>query len=288
MKEISRNDLCWCGSGKKYKRCHLEMDELIDQLEKKGELVPPKNIILNENEIEGVRKASHITAIVLDKIGDLIKEEVTTNELNDFAHKLTLELGAIPAPLNYMGFPKSICTSINEVVCHGIPENRKLKDGDIINIDVTSIYNGYYGDASRMFIVGNASEEARKLVKVAKECLEVGLNEIKPFATLGDIGFAINKHARKEGYQVVREYGGHGIGHKFHEEPFVDHVGNKGDGMILLPGMVFTVEPMINQGTFRCKVLKDGWTAVTADKKLSAQWEHTVVVTENGYEILTK
>jgi methionyl aminopeptidase len=288
MKEISRNDLCWCGSGKKYKRCHLEMDELIDELEKKGVLTPPRDIILNEEEIEGVRKASHITAIVLDKIGQFIKEGVTTLELNDFAHNFTLELGATPAPLNYMGFPKSICTSINEVVCHGIPENRQLKDGDIINIDITSIYDGYYGDASRMFIVGNASEQAKKLVKVAKECLEIGLKQIKPFATLGDIGFAINKCAKENGYQVVREYGGHGIGRKFHEEPFVDHVGNKGEGMVLLPGMVFTVEPMINEGTFRCKVLKDGWTAVTADKKLSAQWEHTIVVTENGYEILTQ
>jgi methionyl aminopeptidase len=288
MKEVSRNDLCWCGSGKKYKRCHLEMDELIDKLEKKGVLTPPRDIILNEEEIEGVRKASHITAIILDKIGNLIREGVTTLELNDFAHNLTLQLGAKPAPLNYMGFPKSICTSINEVVCHGIPENRQLKDGDIINIDITSIYDGYYGDASRMFIVGNPSEQAKKLVKVAKECLEIGLKQIKPFATLGDIGFAINKYAKENGYQVVREYGGHGIGRKFHEEPFVDHVGNKGEGMVLLPGMVFTVEPMINEGTFRCKVLKDGWTAVTADKKLSAQWEHTIVVTENGYEILTQ
>lgn len=288
MKELSRNDACWCGSGKKYKRCHLEMDTLINQLDKKGKIVPNKELILNDDQIEGVRKAGHITAMILDKVGDMVKAGVTTEEINTFVHNYTIELGAIPAPLNYMGFPKSVCTSINEVVCHGIPEERKLKDGDIVNIDVTSIYDGYYGDASRMYIVGEASKEAKKLVEVAKECLEIGMKQVKPFATVGDIGYAINKHAKKFGYSVVREYGGHGIGRKFHEEPFVDHVGKASTGMVLLPGMIFTIEPMINEGTFRCKVLDDGWTAVTADGKLTAQWEHTLVVTKDGYEILTK
>ncbi|GAA0178658.1 methionyl aminopeptidase [Clostridium sediminicola] len=288
MKELSRNDACWCGSGKKYKRCHLEMDTLINQLDKKGKIVPDKELILNDDQIEGVRKAGHITAMILDKVGDMVKAGVTTEEINTFVHNYTIELGAIPAPLNYMGFPKSVCTSINEVVCHGIPEERKLKDGDIVNIDVTSIYDGYYGDASRMYIVGEASKEAKKLVEVAKECLEIGMEQVKPFATVGDIGYAINKHAKKFGYSVVREYGGHGIGRKFHEEPFVDHVGKASTGMVLLPGMIFTIEPMINEGTFRCKVLDDGWTAVTADGKLTAQWEHTLVVTKDGYEILTK
>lgn len=288
MKELSRNDSCWCGSGKKYKRCHLEMDTLIKQLEKKEIITPNKSSILNDEQIEGVRKAGHITAIILDKVTELVKEGVTTEEINTFVHNYTIELGAIPAPLNYMGFPKSVCTSINEVVCHGIPEERKLKNGDIVNIDVTSILNGYYGDASRMYIVGDASEKAKNLVKVAKECLEIGMEQVKPFATVGDIGYAINKHAMKHGYSVVREYGGHGIGLKFHEEPFVDHVGKASTGMVLLPGMVFTIEPMINEGTFRCKVLDDGWTALTADGKLSAQWEHTIVVTKDGYEILTK
>lgn len=288
MKELSRNDSCWCGSGKKYKRCHLEMDTLIKQLEKEGMIAPNKNLILNDEQIDGVRKAGHITATILNKVGELVKEGVTTEEINTFVHNYTIELGAVPAPLNYMGFPKSVCTSINEVVCHGIPEERKLKNGDIVNIDVTSIFNGYYGDASRMYIVGEASEEAKNLVKVAKECLEIGMEQVKPYATVGDIGYAINKYAMKHGYSVVREYGGHGIGLKFHEEPFVDHVGKASTGMVLLPGMVFTIEPMINEGTFRCKVLDDGWTALTADGKLSAQWEHTIVVTEDGYEILTK
>lgn len=288
MKELSRNDSCWCGSGKKYKRCHLEMDTLIRQLEKKGMIAPNKNLILNDEQIEGVKKAGHITATILNKVGELVKEGVTTEEINTFVHNYTIELGAVPAPLNYMGFPKSVCTSINEVVCHGIPEERKLKNGDIVNIDVTSILNGYYGDASRMYIVGEASEEAKNLVKVAKECLEIGMEQVKPYATVGDIGYAINKHAKKHGYSVVREYGGHGIGLKFHEEPFVDHVGKASTGMVLIPGMIFTIEPMINEGTFRCKVLDDGWTALTADGKLSAQWEHTIVVTEDGYEILTK
>ncbi|QGU94879.1 methionyl aminopeptidase [Clostridium bovifaecis] len=287
MGKLSRNDLCWCGSGKKYKSCHLHMDEKLSLMEDEGLIAPPKEIIKTPEQIEGIKKSCQVTKKILDMVSEKIKEGVTTEEINTWVHNYTLELGAIPAPLNYMGYPKSVCISINEVVCHGIPSNRTLKNGDIVNVDVTSILDGYYGDASRMFIIGDASAKAIKLVETAKECLDIGIKQVKPFATIGDIGYAIQKYAEEKGYSVVREFGGHGIGLEFHEEPFVDHCGVQHTGMILVPGMTFTIEPMINEGTYRCKVLEDGWTAVTADGKLTAQWEHTVLVTEDGVEILT-
>lgn len=287
MKKLSRNDLCWCGSGKKYKNCHLKQDEKLIAMEDEGLIIPPREIIKTVEQIEGIRKSGEVTKLVLDMVGERIGEGVTTDEINTWVHEYTLKLGAIPAPLNYMGYPKSVCVSINEVVCHGIPSDRVLKNGDIVNVDVTSILNGYYGDASRMFIIGEASEKAVRLVEIAKECLYIGIEQVKPFATIGDIGYAIQKHAESKGYSVVREYGGHGIGLQFHEDPFVDHCGQKHTGVVLVPGMTFTIEPMINEGTYRCKVLEDGWTAVTADGKLTAQWEHTVLVTEDGVEILT-
>lgn len=287
MKKLSRNDLCWCGSGKKYKNCHLKQDEKLIAMEDEGLIIPPREIIKTAEQIEGIRKSGEVTKKVLDMVGERIGEGVTTDQINTWVHEYTLKLGAIPAPLNYMGYPKSVCVSINEVVCHGIPSDRVLKNGDIVNVDVTSILNGYYGDASRMFIIGEASEKAVRLVEMAKECLYIGIEQVKPFATIGDIGYAIQKHAESKGYSVVREYGGHGIGLQFHEDPFVDHCGQKHTGVVLVPGMTFTIEPMINEGTYRCKVLEDGWTAVTADGKLTAQWEHTVLVTEDGVEILT-
>ncbi|MCY6485145.1 methionyl aminopeptidase [Clostridium aestuarii] len=287
MGKLSRNDLCWCGSGKKYKNCHLKQDEKLSIMEMEGLIAPPREIIKTPEQIEGIRKSSQVTKKVLDMVAERIKEGITTDEINTWVHEYTLELGAIPAPLNYMGYPKSVCISINEVVCHGIPSDRVLKNGDIVNVDVTSILDGYYGDASRMFIIGEGSEEAKKLVRIAKECLYIGIEQVKPFATIGDIGFAIQKHAESNGYSVVREYGGHGIGVNFHEEPFVDHCGHRTTGMILVPGMTFTIEPMINEGIYRCKILDDGWTAITADSKRSAQWEHTILVTEDGVEILT-
>lgn len=287
MKKLSRNDLCWCGSGKKYKNCHLKQDEKLIAMEDEGLIIPPREIIKTAEQIEGIRKSGEVTKMVLDMVGERIGEGVTTDEINTWVHEYTLKLGAIPAPLNYMGYPKSVCVSINEVVCHGIPSDRALKNGDIVNVDVTSILNGYYGDASRMFIIGEASEKAVRLVEIAKECLYIGIEQVKPFATIGDIGYAIQKHAESKGYSVVREYGGHGIGLQFHEDPFIDHCGQKHTGVVLVPGMTFTIEPMINEGTYRCKVLEDGWTAVTADGKLTAQWEHTVLVTEDGVEILT-
>ncbi|MBU0744644.1 MAG: type I methionyl aminopeptidase [Gammaproteobacteria bacterium] len=240
-------------------------------------------------EIEKMRIACRLAAEVLEMIEPYVESGVTTIELNRVCHDyITKVQHAIPAPLNYRGFPKSICTSINQVVCHGIPGKQKLKDGDILNIDITVIKDGYFGDTSKMFIVGKATSVARRLVKVAQECLYLGIKEVKPGAYLGNIGAVIQKHAESHKFSVVREYCGHGIGTVFHEAPQVLHYGEANTGDILLPGMIFTIEPMINVGTYRTILLDDDWTAITADNKLSAQWEHTVLVTENGHEILTK
>ncbi|MEG0671786.1 methionyl aminopeptidase [Clostridium sp.] len=287
MKKVMRNDNCWCGSGLKYKKCHMDHDDYLKKLSNELGYEIPRDIIKTSEQIDGIRKSGVITHAILDIMEEAVKPGVTTEELNIIAHKYTIEHGGIPAPLNYSGFPKSICTSINEVVCHGIPENRELKEGDIINVDVTTILNGYYADASRMYIVGQASDEATSLVNNAKKALELGMKQVKPFSTLGHIAHAIESFSKENGYSVVYDYGGHGIGTKFHEEPFVPHVGEEGEGMILLPGMVFTIEPMINLGKAETRVLNDDWTAVTRDGSLSAQWEHTLVVTEDGYEILT-
>lgn len=213
---------------------------------------------------------------------------MTTEEIDKLVYEKTTELGAVPAPLNYEGFPKSVCTSINEVVCHGIPsENVVLKDGDIINVDVSTIFHGYFSDSSRMFCIGNVSEEKRKLVEVTKECVEIGLEKVQPWSFLGDMGQAVNEHAVKNGYSVVREIGGHGVGIEFHEDPWVSYVSKAGEEMLLVPGMIFTIEPMVNMGTHKifCDK-KDNWTIYTADKKPSAQWEIMVLVTEDGHEVL--
>lgn len=288
INRINRNDPCWCGSGLKYKKCHLEQDTRLYELEQAGYPVPGRNLIRTEAEIDGIRKAGHLSSEILDMVGEKIGSGVTTAEINKWVHEYTVSHGAIPASLDYYGFPASVCTSINEVVCHGIPEDRKLIDGDIINVDVTSILDGFYGDTSRMYIIGAASEEARKLVQVTKECLYIGIEQVKPFNRVGDIAYAIEQHAKKHGFSVVQDFGGHGIGLKFHEDPFIPHYGNKDEGMLLVPNMVFTIEPMLNVGRYQCKVLADEWTAVTVDGSLSAQWEHTVRVTEDGAEILTK
>ena len=243
----------------------------------------------SDQEIDAMRASGRLAAQVLTMIEPHVKAGVTTLELNDICHDYIVSRGAIPAPLNYKGFPKSICTSLNEVVCHGIPSSKtKLKDGDIINIDITTIVDGYHGDTSRTFLVGAVSEKARRLVKVTKECLELGINCVRPGARIGDIGAAIQGHAEKHGYSVVRDFVGHGIGKQFHEEPQIMHYGQKGTGSRLESGMVFTIEPMINEGHWRTKVKKDGWTAVTVDGILSAQFEHTLAIRSDGsVEILT-
>ena len=266
-----------------------ELDKKILYFQNKGHLVPKRGLIKTPEQIEGIRKSGEINTGVLDLVTQEMREGMSTADIDQLVYEYTVGHGAIPAPLNYEGFPKSVCTSINEVVCHGIPSKKEiLKDGDIINVDVSTIFNGYFSDASRMFMIGNVSPEKQKLVQVTKECLEIGMNAAKPFGFVGDIGHAIQKHAEKNGYSVVRDLCGHGVGLKFHEEPEVCHFGKKGTGMLLVPGMVFTIEPMINMGTWRVFIDEDnGWTVVTEDELPSAQWEHTFVMTETGLEILT-
>ncbi len=244
--------------------------------------------IKSPEEIEKMRIAGRLASDVLVMITPYVQEGITTDKLNTLCHDyIVYQQKAIPAPLNYNGFPKSICTSINHVVCHGIPGNDVLKNGDIINIDVTVIKDGYHGDTSKMFFVGEPSNEATYVVKIAHECLFIGIECIKPNARLGDIGYAIQQHAEKNRCSVVREYCGHGIGKNMHEEPQVLHYGTPGTGEILRPGMTFTIEPMINLGKYHTKLLPDNWTVITKDRSLSAQWEHTLLVTDDGVDILT-
>ncbi len=245
--------------------------------------------IKTADEIEKMRIAGKLAADVLMMITPHVKAGITTDELNQICHDYIVnEQKAIPAPLNYHGFPKSVCTSVNHVICHGIPGDKKLKDGDIINIDVTVIKDGYHGDTSKMFHVGKTSILAERLCRVARESMLIGIDMVKPGVRLGDIGHAIQQHAEKENFSVVREYCGHGIGTVFHEEPQVLHYGTPGTGMELKPGMTFTIEPMINAGKRHVRQLPDGWTVVTKDRSLSAQWEHTILVTDNGHEVLTQ
>ena len=244
--------------------------------------------IKNPDEQDKMRIAGRLAADELDMVGDYVKQGVTTNEINNLCHEYITEVqGAIPAPLNYRGFPKSVCTSVNHVVCHGIPGDRKLKSGDAVNIDVTVIKDGFHGDTSRMFFAGKPSVQAQRLAQVAYDGMWLGINELAPGKRLGDVGAAIQKFVEKNRCSVVREYCGHGIGRGFHEEPQVLHYGTRGTGMELKPGMTLTVEPMVNAGKAAVKLLPDGWTVVTKDHSLSAQWEHTVLITEDGYEVLT-
>ena len=266
-----------------------ELDKKILYLQNKGHLVPSRKLIKTEEQIEGIRRSGVVNSGILDLVGKEIKAGMSTAAIDKLVYDYTVDHGAIPAPLNFEGFPKSVCTSVNEVVCHGIPSEKEiLKEGDIINVDVSTILDGYYSDASRMFMIGKVSPEKEKLVRVAKECLEIGMKAAKPFGFVGDIGHAIQKHAEKNGFSVVRDLCGHGVGLEFHEEPEVTHFGRKGTGMLLVPGMVFTIEPMINMGTYRVYIAEeDGWTVITDDELPSAQWEHTFVMRENGLEILS-
>ena len=248
-------------------------------------------MIKNSKQIEGIRRAAEINSGLLDLVEENIKEGMSTEEINKMVHKYTIDHGAIPADLNYEGFPKSVCISINDEVCHGIPSpDRVLRDGDIVNVDATTNLNGYFADASRMFMIGNVSEENKKLVQVTKECLEKAISIIKPFeTTLGDIGAVIAEHAHNNHYTVVREFCGHGVGLAIHENPTVLHYGKRGTGMVLVPGMVFTIEPMINAGDRKIFIdKKSGWIVKTKDGSYSAQWEHTLLVTNDGVEIISK
>ncbi len=257
MKRPGRNDLCWCGSGKKYKKCHIGFDDRIEEIELQGHIVPDHSIIKNAEQIEKIKESA--------------------------------KMGGIPAPLNYQGFPKSVCTSINDEVCHGIPsEDIILKDGDIINVDCSTELNGYFSDSSRMFCIGEVSEDKRRLVEAAKQALDEGLKQVKPWGFLGDMGQAVNDFIKSKGYSVVREVGGHGIGLEFHEEPWVSYVSKKNTEMLMVPGFIFTIEPMINMGSPEIFTDEDnGWTIYTEDGSPSAQWEIQVLVTEDGYEIIS-
>ncbi|CAK7020605.1 MAG: Methionine aminopeptidase [Paraeggerthella hongkongensis] len=284
-----RNDECWCGSGKKYKKCHLVHDERLQELYEQGFEVPQRSMLKTAADIEGIKRSAAINIGVLDYVAERIGPGVTTAEVDRWVHDFTVEHGGVPADLNYEGYPKSVCTSINEVVCHGIPsEDDVLREGDIVNVDCSTILDGYYSDSSRMFCIGEVSEERRRLVEETKKALEAGLAAVKPWGLLGDVGAAVNAHAKSCGYSVVREFGGHGIGLDFHEDPFVSHVAEAGTGMVLAPGCCFTIEPMINAGEQEIDMSDpNGWTVRTADRSDTAQWEVQLVVTEDGYELLS-
>lgn len=267
----------------------MALDEKIHHYELEGHIVPGRDILKTKEQIQGIKDSSVINIAVLDAVEKMIAPGVTTQQIDDLVYKVTTEMGGIPAPLNYEGFPKSVCTSINEVVCHGIPsDDVVLKEGDIVNVDVSTLYKGYFSDSSRMYCIGEVSEEKKRLVQVAKECVELGLTMVKPWNFLGDMAQVINDHAKKNGYSVVVEIGGHGIGLEFHEEPFVSYVTKAGTEMLMVPGMVFTIEPMVNMGSSEIYIDdEDEWTVYTQDGKPSAQWEVTVAVTQDGYEVLT-
>ena len=286
---IGRNEPCWCGSGLKYKKCHLDFDNKIATYALKGFEVPDFESIRTIKELEGIRASADINTAVLDLVAKNIHVGMSTGEIDRLIHDFTVAQGAIPADLNYEGYPKSVCTSINNEICHGIPsDDIILKEGDSVNVDVSTIFKGFYSDASRMFTIGKVSPERQRLVDVAKECLDAGLAAIRPWGFLGDVGAAVQEHAEANGYSVVTKFGGHGCCVEFHEEPFVAHVGKRGTGCLLVPGMTFTVEPMINAGGPDLFIDEDnGWTVYTKDGKDSAQWEHLVLVTEDGFEILS-
>ena len=287
---MERNELCWCGSGKKYKRCHMAMEEKMEQLREAGHIVPGRELLKTPAQIEAIKKSAELNTAVLDHVAKHIHAGMSTEDIDVLVHDFTVSHGGIPAPLGYEGFPKSVCTSLNNEICHGIPDkNIILQEGDIINVDVSTILDGYFSDASRMFKIGTVSERAERIVRLTEECVELGLKAAKPWGHLGDIADAIYTHAQKNGYSVVEDIGGHGIGLEFHEEPFVSYVTPKGSEMVLVPGMMFTIEPMLNEGSPDFFVDEDNdWTVYTIDDGLSAQIEYMVLVTETGIEVLTK
>ncbi len=284
-----RNEPCWCGSGKKYKKCHEQEDERLQELYNVGHEVLVRSLLKTPADIDGIKYSAEVNKGVLDYVGERIGPGVSTAQIDKWVYDYTVAHDAIPAPLNYEGFPKSVCTSINDVVCHGIPsDDEVLKDGDIVNVDCSTIRNGYFSDSSRMFTIGDVSPERRKLVEVTKESIQRGLAAVKPWGYLGDMAHAVQSYVEENGFSVVREFGGHGIGKEFHEDPFVGFVGEPGTGVVLAPGMCFTIEPMVNAGG--CEIdMSDpnGWTVRTKDGSDSAQWEVQLVVTDTGYELLS-
>ena len=285
--KVGRNDPCPCGSGKKYKKC-CQGNPAPPKIDLRRQYAQKHRIRFKTPEqVEGIRRAGQLTVATLDMVAQEIRPGITTDYINTLVHAFTLEHNAKPAPLNYRGFPKSVCTSVNDEICHGIPDDRVLKDGDIVNVDVTPILNGYYADANKTFFVGSPGKDAVKIVSVARECLKMGIQAARPGNTTGDIGWAIQSYAEENGCSVVREFVGHGVGLDFHEPPQILHYGKRGQGIQLLPGMVFTIEPMINLGKRFLHILDNDWTAVTDDGQLSAQFEQTVLITETGLESMT-
>ena len=284
-----RIDPCWCGSGKKYKYCHQEFDNKLEHFETLGIQVPKHSMIKTPEQVEGIRESAKVNIAVLDEVASKIREGMSTEEIDRIVYDTTVKMDAIPAPLHYEGFPKSVCTSINNVVCHGIPsEDEILQEGDIINVDVSTIKNGYFSDSSRMFIIGGTDPAWKKLVDVTKECVEIGVKAVKPWTQLGDMSNAVHMHAVENGFSVVREIGGHGCGCEFHEDPWVSFVAEPNTGILMVPGMCFTIEPMVNMGTDEIFQDEDnGWTIYTEDDQPSAQWEVQVLVTEDGCEVIT-
>ncbi|WP_294577878.1 methionyl aminopeptidase [uncultured Thomasclavelia sp.] len=289
--KLNRNDLCWCGSQKKYKKCHLQFDEKLNQLKAAGKKIPPHKMIKSAEQIEGIRQAAIVNSGLLDYIQENIHAGMSTEEIDIMAKEYTEKHHAVCADYHYMGFPKHICVSINDVVCHGIPsEETILQEGDIVNVDATTKVGKYYADASRMFMIGKVSDEAKKLVEDTKKALEIGMATVVPYEScVGDIGKAIETFAKANGYSVVREFCGHGVGLAIHEDPYVYHFEPNEKTVTLVPGMVFTIEPMLNLGKRDVFVdADDNWTVYTEDGSLSAQWEHTLLVTETGVEIISK
>ena len=289
MENPGRNDECWCGSGKKYKKCHRDLDERLEELASQGFELLPRNLLKAPHDIEAIKISAEVNVGALDCVAERIGVGTTTEEIDQWAYNYCIEHDAVPADLNYEGFPKSVCTSINEVVCHGIPSpDDVLREGDIVNVDMSTIKNGYFSDSSRMFCIGEVDPEWKRLVDVTYDSVQAGLAAVKPWGFLGDVSAAVNKVATDAGFTVVREFGGHGIGFEFHEDPWVGFNEKAGTGPVLVPGMCFTIEPMINMGKQEIDMSDpNGWTVRTADGLPTAQWEVQLVVTDDGYELLS-
>ena len=288
VKHLSRNDACWCGSGRKYKTCHAAFDDKLKKYSLMGKITPDHSILKTPEQIEKIKESCKINVAILDRIEKEIHEGMPTSEIDRIVYDMSVEAGAIPAPLNYEGYPYSVCTSVNEQVCHGFPSDKViLKSGDIVNVDCSTILNGFFSDSSRMFCIGEISEEKKRLVKITREACYEGLKYCKPWGFLGDVGQAVHDYCYDNGYTVVREIGGHGVGLEFHEDPWVGYHSKKGTEMLLVPGMIFTIEPMVNMGKEDIVTDKsNGWEVSTKDGMPSAQWEIMVLITEDGNEVL--
>ena len=286
---IGRNDPCWCGSGIKYKKCHEAFDHRYEHFRLAGGALPERKLIKTREQIDRIRESCRINIEILDYVQEHIGPGISTLQIDEWVREITYAHGAVPAPLNFEGFPRSVCTSIDEVVCHGIPSaDVILKEGDIINVDVSTNLNGWFSDSSRMFCIGQVSPEKERLVRVCRECVQIGIEHVVPWEPIGNMGSAVHRHALENGYSVVREIGGHGVGVAFHEDPWVSYTSEPGSGILMVPGMMFTIEPMVNMGGSEIWTDEnDGWTVRTMDGLSSAQWEVTVLVTDTGCEVIT-